>query len=31
MGEEVKPSKSSERIVGISPEALYELTEKCVE
>jgi hypothetical protein len=23
MGEEVKPSKSSERIVGISPEALY--------
>jgi hypothetical protein len=24
MGEEVKPSKSSERIVGGSPEALYE-------
>jgi hypothetical protein len=24
MGEEVKPSKSSEKIVGISPEALYE-------
>jgi hypothetical protein len=28
MGEEVKPSKPSEKRVGISPEALYEPSEK---